>query len=116
MREIKFRAWDKFDNKMIDSDSWYFSEEFEPFIDSVKNCQERYEIMQYTGIHDKNRKEIYEGDFVINGDPKIRYVIEFYDGAFKARQLGNSSTLGIFYFLKTIEIIGNKHQVKHLYS
>lgn len=64
MRQIKFRAWDRTTQEMIDADSWYFSDQFEPFVDSVTNAQQRHDIMQYTGLHDKHGKEVYEGDIV----------------------------------------------------
>ena len=63
-REIKFKAWDLENKQMIDAESWFFSEEFEPFVDSVKNAQEHFDLMQFTGLKDKNGYEIFEGDIL----------------------------------------------------
>jgi uncharacterized phage protein (TIGR01671 family) len=52
MRPIRFRAWDKFDSKMIEWTS------------NVIPAGVRYELMQFTGLLDKNGKEIYEGDIL----------------------------------------------------
>ena len=52
MREIKFRAWDK---------------EIKCMIKNPLNFPEWYptnELMQYTGLKDKNGKEIYDGDIL----------------------------------------------------
>jgi len=56
MREIKFRAWDKENKVMMD---W----EDIKYID-LDTLQKSSILMQYTGLKDKNSKEIYEGDIV----------------------------------------------------
>jgi len=53
MREIKFRVWDKEECLMLDS-SWVIATKI---TDAKKD---RYIPLQFTGLHDKNGKEIYE--------------------------------------------------------
>jgi uncharacterized phage protein (TIGR01671 family) len=64
MREIKFRAWDANSGHMSYSQTEQFDDmlgfRFENFhIDTEKPV-----YMQFTGLYDKNGKEIYEGDIV----------------------------------------------------
>lgn len=105
MREIKFRAWDKQLNAFLDN--IYFLEDtpINPqFVDPDWTFQ------QYTGLKDKNHKEIYEGDiFSIPPDrhhEEERNVVEYGDGIYLLEDHG----LHLNDWNELGEIIGNIYE------
>ena len=119
MREIKFRAWTGDD--MVDVSAIIFDEgtkvsPYEPHIlDSHNDVHllKDIELMQYTGLRDKNGTEIYEGDLVEDskGRGEVLWVQEHCSflvavaGGFFRLENGNAE-----YRLTETEVIGNIHE------
>lgn len=80
MREIKFRAWNPTDKQMR-YEGFHLTSKGKPFwyTDNEANGI-KYDVplpiadvlMQYTGLKDKNGKEIYEGD-ILKGGAVVEY-------------------------------------------
>lgn len=119
-REIKFRAWNKIHNKML---QWGNLNNFF----NTLNClsYKHLEVMQYTGLKDKNDKEIYEGDIVKhNGNTtgENKAIIIYKDGCFKTTIWHNEIEIAMSYMddlyvgtvTDKVEVIGNIYENPNL--
>jgi uncharacterized phage protein (TIGR01671 family) len=136
MREIRFRAWDKINKKMYNTklfETWWYTfadkdetghERASIPKDSEQEQRSRLEVMQFTGLKDKNNKEIYEGDivrfFVTEKDEKknkfsIGFIIWNNNGSnFVITFYNQEGEIEHYYFPKDCEITGNIYETEEL--
>jgi uncharacterized phage protein (TIGR01671 family) len=89
-RELKFRVWDSEQVK------FEFFELHNICVSDNLLCQHQYPVQQYTGLQDKDGKNIYEGDIVrfhkaieLSEDffMSSLYLFDFYEGSFVKPQV-----------------------------
>ena len=109
MREIKFRAWYHTEKRMID---WNEMQD-----NSIESLDTYFRgvfgdvspVMQYTGLKDKNGKEIYEGDIVKYSHQEKVAAVKYERGTYVLE----GTNYGLVFF-DDVEVVGNIYEHKHL--
>lgn len=124
----RFRAWDKVFKEMVQVNALVLDEQVVKVTykngNVAKEDMKEYELMQSTGLKDKNGKEIFEGDIITNGmdivDVRNHETLGFYT-LVNGREVffGHGTSIEEFEediegFSEIAEIIGNIYENKEL--
>ena len=123
MREIKFRAWDKKENKMFQVFSITLNEDgtlrYVFYWDRYPMLKDKdVELMQWTGLQDTNGQDIYEGD-IISEDPSVwnghfyYFIVNMRDGCWEAKStipLDKNARGCLLFTIKNPKVEGNKFE------
>lgn len=120
MREIKFRAWHKEKKIMGEVLGIDILHKEIFFSNEDVNCYEHtdfkdVELMQYTGLKDKNNKEIYEGDIVTLHNSRYKVIFKTEGARFVLRN--DEFELEITFINNNnerMEIVGNIYENSEL--
>lgn len=127
MNNLKFRAWDKKHKEMFEvvkiefnPNIFYMAKEPAWIVIRAKN---EIELMQSTGLFDKNGVEIFEGDIVIDTvGPQIKMVVKWIDDCAAFRTVGTYEGENFVGYVghetkfgkNTCQVIGNIYENKEM--
>lgn len=122
---FKFRVWLPFEKRMITTDNESFfalnqhgsllkiNDKNEAFFARIGHTFSKENIMQCTGLKDKNGKLLFEGD-VVNQNNTI-YSVNWCDGSFCFKDALNGKNYTVEFVMSAkLEVIGNIYQDKEL--
>lgn len=119
-REIKFRAWNTHTRTMIDLKK-ITPLALDPAMGECDGLylpfQDAFELMQFTGLKDKNEKEIYEGDIVKTGTDKLMVITwskRFASFCIEREGWAFSHWFGEAFEANDCEVVGNIHENSEL--
>ena len=109
--EIKFRAWDKDLNEMY---GW--SHMLTGYMQGYLTGYYNVELMQYTGLKDKNGVDIYAGDIFKTRWPSVLAVVEWDEGGsrFLGWTLEHERKIVYVGQEPAVEVIGNRWENPNL--
>lgn len=123
MREIKFRAWDKYAKEMVFAKTIDFGiNGAECIVDSsgiIGEVSSEWDLEQFTGLYDKNGQEIYESDVVkctAHGSNNVFVMQVAYSDVWAMFYVYSDShkPRGLTVAYHDFEVIGNIHENKEL--
>jgi uncharacterized phage protein (TIGR01671 family) len=107
-REIKFRVWDTLTKKMVDTGFHVIGEvtvfglidQYAQENKGDRKCSlERYNdfvLMQWVGLKDKKKKDVYEGDIVYAEANGVRYIVKFGEYVSEHAENDNDTEWGFY--------------------
>jgi uncharacterized phage protein (TIGR01671 family) len=135
IRDIKFRAWDDekkqwllgyeysnlggfslFGECMLLGEWSHILNAYILNPEAYQHCEKDLRVMQFTGLHDKNGKEIYEGDIIrcrfIDSSDGHCHDIYFHNGDFRIRwtMFRLSELFDFMEDKESLEVIGNIYE------